>query len=77
MARLGASKNKKSPRATELTQLKKNCSASTSSSNPIRESSPKLQNGNGDERNPACDRQFADRSPVSAGCSGGKRGTTL
>ena len=39
MARLRSTKKKKSPRATELSQLKENCSASPSNSNLANESS--------------------------------------
>ena len=43
MARLGVSKNKKSPHATELSQLKKELSASPNSLSLAIVSSPQLQ----------------------------------
>ena len=43
MARVWDTKKKKNPRATELSQLKKNYSASPSCLNPASESSLRLQ----------------------------------
>ena len=68
MARLGVSKKKKSPHATELSQLKKEVQRLTKELETCkRELAEATERETGHRRNPARHRQLADRNPASAG----------
>ena len=68
MARLGASKKKKSPRATELSQLKKEVQRLTEQlESRDRELSREHSATDCEQRDPGCHRKFADRPSAGAG----------